>query len=679
MNNLRLWVGLAGLHLCVHSPAILAAETLDEIEVEAVADPAVVTVDPESVPGAPAADAGEFLRAITGVDGIRMGGHGIDPVIRGQAQSRLDIDLDGASVNGGCPNRMDPPTSYAPIETYDRIEITRGVKTLTEGPGATGGRVSFMRLTEPLAEGERMRGQVGAGYGSNGPRWNGFADVTAGGTQGYARLLGHYTDADNYEDGNGDEVRSSFTSYGGAAILGYVPSETTSVELTVERNRTDDALYAGAGMDAPETENDSVLLKTRYDTWQFELYRSEVEHVMDNYTLRDPASPMMLMRVPSTSDTTGGMLSKMLEVGSTVWTLGVDYQGVEQDATRYNDYNDTINSVLWPDAQIDTAGVFAEMDRPLGTAQMLRLGLRYDQVESEAGRADVQPPGMLMSPNELYTLYYGLTAEQRTERLWSALGGWELTLDRLPGRLFVTASSVARAADATERFIASNGAPDTMRWVGNPDIDAERHNQLEVGLALARRGWTVDTSVYYDRVNDYILRDRAHLQDGILLDDNTTIYRNVDATLYGAELDWNQSWTERWRSQVGVAYVHAQNTTDDRAIAQTPPLTGTFAVIYGPRSWELGARLRATDDQNRVDDDINTGSGLDAGPTGGYAVLDLFGRYNIGRQLRIDYGVDNLFDRYYYEHLNKPNAFETDVIRVAEPGRSVWLKATAQF
>ena len=58
-------------------------------------------------------DGGEYLRGLTGVSGTRMGGHGIDPIIRGQSQTRINILLDGAYVHGGCPNRMDPPSAYA--------------------------------------------------------------------------------------------------------------------------------------------------------------------------------------------------------------------------------------------------------------------------------------------------------------------------------------------------------------------------------------------------------------------------------------------------------------------------------------------------------------------------------------------------------------------------------------
>lgn len=71
-------------------------------------------------------------------------------------------------------------------------------------------------------------------------------------------------------------------------------------------------------------------------------------------------------------------------------------------------------------------------------------------------------------------------------------------------------------------------------------------------------------SVYYNDVSDYILRDRAHGQSGILQDDNATIYRNVDAQLYGFEMEAGIRWGSFWSSRATLAYVHARNSDDSR-------------------------------------------------------------------------------------------------------------------
>ena len=61
--------------------------------------------------------------------------------------------------------------------------------------------------------------------------------------------------------------------------------------------------------------------------------------------------------------------------------------------------------------------------------------------------------------------------------------------------------------------------------------------------------------------------------------DNATIYRNVTAVIYGLDYEASYKWSDNWRSNFTAAYVNANNTTDDRAIAQTPPLEGTVISI----------------------------------------------------------------------------------------------------
>src|SRR6056297_3824034 len=93
----------------------------------------------------PASDAAEVLRAVPGVTSGRMGGHGLELVIRGQQQNQLNIIDAGSFTYGACPNRMDPPTSSASFLRADEIVIERGYASVTHGPGGSGGTVILER------------------------------------------------------------------------------------------------------------------------------------------------------------------------------------------------------------------------------------------------------------------------------------------------------------------------------------------------------------------------------------------------------------------------------------------------------------------------------------------------------------------------------------------------------
>jgi iron complex outermembrane receptor protein len=657
-----------------------AQEVLETVTVTGTTTPATTPIDPDEL--STTRESADMLRDIPGVSGSRMGGHGTDPVIRGLGQTRLNVLLDGAYVHGGCPNRMDPPTAYAPPTSYEDITVIKGVQTLEHGSGGPGGTILFERATPRFSADEQVRANLDMGYRSNGDGWDFAADVAGGNETAYVRFIGSRMKSGNYEDGDGDDVRSAYKETSGTAILGYTPNDDTLLELSVERQETRDLLFAGAGMDSPLADNDTYRLKFKtsdlsgaLSSLKAEIYRSEVEHVMDNYTLRTPANPMMLMRAPSSSDTTGGRLVAEVDSSLGEWKLGIDFQDNDRDATRTNDANGMLNSILWPGVSIDQRGVFAELTHELDKVNRVIAGARYDHVSSDASKADVVPNMPPLSPNDLYAIYYnGAQAEKRTEHNWGGLLRLERDLANGLGMVYAGLSRTVRTADATERFLASNGMTPSARWVGNPGIDPEKHRQLELGVQLKRNAWDLSASVYYNDVDDYILRDRFH-QVG----NNATIYRNVDASLYGGEINVGYLWTANWRSEFGLAYVHADNDTDDRPIAQTPPLEGIASLEYTGGTWDAGMRVRAAAQQTRVDDDVLTGSGLDVDKTPGWAVVDIFGRYEVNDRIDVNFGVDNLFDKEYAQHLNRSSAFDPLQVQVNEPGRSAWVKLSAEF
>ena len=626
-------------------------------------------------------DTGDLLRDLPGVSGSRMGGHGIDPVIRGLGQTRINVLLDGAFVHGACPNRMDPPTAYAPAAGYDLITIMRGVTTLEYG-GGPGGTVLLERDTERFTAQERQRALIAAGYRDNASVRDLSADLATGTERGFVRAFGSLKDARNYQDGDGNAVRSAFEERSAGAVLGWTPSDERRLEISAEAQRLRDELFAGAGMDSPKSDNDLFRIAWRdqavgpFDGLRAELAISRVDHVMDNYTLRTPMNPMMLMRAPATSDTDSGRVVGEIERDTVLWRMGLSLQNNRREATRVNDANGMLQSQLWPDAQIDQAGLFAEAEWSFAERHRLIGGLRLDRVHARANRVDTQPGGMFLSPRELYAIYYGEDADgsRVTESNLGGLLRLEHDLAR-PGTVYLALSSTVRTADATERYFASNAGMPSGRWVGNPGLDPERHWQLETGLLMKAGEWELDGSIFYNRVDNYILRDRFR-QPG----NNATVYRNVDATFWGGELGLAYRWAERWRADVGLAYVRARNDSANRQpLAQTPPLEALFELSWQGDEVEAFGRLRAAARQSRIDDNPLVGTGLDTRATPGWAVFDLGLRYRISDQWSLDAGIDNLLDRQYAQHLNRSSAFDVEQVQVNEPGRSAWLKLAWRY
>jgi len=630
------------------------------------------------------ADGGEFLLQTPGVSGVKMGNHGIDPVIRGQKHNQLNILLDGAYVHGGCPNRMDPPSAYASAEIYDQVTVLKGVQTLIYGAGGSGGTVLFERSIPKFEDGETVNTKVGAGYRSNGNAWDIFADVAAGSKEGYARASATTKKVGTYKDGDGKDVRSGYSEQSLITSLGGKSDGGLKYRFDIDAVRGTDILYAGANMDSPQADNDTYKLSIEseklamFETVKAEIYRSDVTHDMDNYSYR---TSTMWMRVPSKSITDGIRLNADMVLAKGDLTLGVDYKKGDRDATRYGGAAGTIptnsNAFMWPGVETDQTGLFAEYLGNFGKGNSYTAGMRLDKVNTNATKAALAADSGAIA-NNLYNMYYGVSASKKTENNVSALYRMEHDLNK-NNMLFWGVSRTVRTADETERYLAAGSTTASNRWVGNPDLKPEVHAQLDVGLNFKGKNTTSSVSVYYDNVSDYILRDRAHGQAGINQTDNATIYRNVAAVLYGIDYEASYKWSDNWRSNFSAAYVHSQNTTDDRVIAQTPPLEGTASLEYFNNDWLVGVDVRLVDEQTRVEGDITTDSGLDAGPSKSFGVLNLYGSIKLGKKGNLKAGIDNVLDKTYAEHLNKPSAFDTSVVRVNEAGRSVWTRVSVKF
>jgi iron complex outermembrane receptor protein len=633
-------------------------------------------------------DGAAALRGQPGLNLARMGGHGLDPVVRGQQHERVLVEQGGVMVHGGCPNRMDPPTAYASIDLFDTLRFTRGVTSMTGLPPSPAGSVDFQR--DDPAQGW---------HGSTSLRGSGDAPVrgaSAGSSwadeQWFGRASLNWEDAGNYRDGDGNVVRSAYTQSGGSLDGGW-RGDAASARLEVGAVNIDDALFAGAGMDSPKSDLRRAAASGDWNLgdegvvsggqWRFGY--ATVDHVMDNYTLRELTAPRQL-RVDSTTESLVGDADIVLRpVEDGALRLGLSGTRENLDASRFtNDASGEVNSLqslLWPDVTTEDLGVYGEYRHELDEYRFT-VGLRVDRVDAEAASRNVDPSPItpMMNPpaaSALYNSYYGVTGEDVSE---TNLGG--LLRAEGPAGLeglqwFGALSQVTRSASGNERFLAAwaPGMMANMRWVGNPSLEPEVHRQLELGVASSGDTWQVELTGFYDDVSDWIMRDTARGQDGIRLADGASIYRNVDASLFGGELSGLWGPVEHLELTASLGYVHGDNDTDDKPLAQMPPLGGRLGAAWNTERWAVGLVMDWAARQDRIDEDSN----LDIDETAGWAVLGAWGRCELDHGLTLEAGVDNIFNHNYATHLNRASAFDPTVERVNEPGFDAWVGGRWEF
>jgi iron complex outermembrane receptor protein len=655
--------------------------TLDPITVKdaqaIVQDGQSTAFDPALLPVPAGLDGGALLSAIPGVSASRMGGHGLDIIIRGMQKNQLNIIDAGSFTYGGCPNRMDPPTSIAAFYRADKVIVERGYASVTNGPGGSGGTVRLERAAPEFETGRLFSGSLIAGANSNGTGASiaGTVAVDLGGGF-YAELSGERKQSDDYQDGDGRDVRSGFTQKSAGLTFGY-DKDGVDLALDIEKDRAEDVKFAGAQMDSPLSETMTYRLRGGLDVdmgaltrVEGVLFSSNVDHTMDNYTLRTPAAMKML--APTTSDTFGSKIEGQFEFGQTKAKLGVDFQSNNRRALGYSSMAsmpinlDKPSSLSWPDVTIAQLGIYGETETALSEASTLKLGLRYDHVRASAGEADVVVGGT--TANDYYMMVYGTDfAEARTEDNIGGLIRFEHDLSS-ETKLFAGLSRSVRTADTNERAFA-RGMMGVPSYVGNPDINPEKHTQFDIGIAMQTETYGFTATAFYDRVSDYILQDHISWPGAMM---GVTTYRNINAELAGVEL--SGQWALGQVLLAGdMSYTYGGNRSDGGALGQIPPLQGTISATYDADIWQIGARVNWASKQDRIY------SVLDAGETAGYATLDVFGTYALNDDVALLAGIDNLFDKPYATHLNRSNTFDTSVEKVNEPGRNVYVAVQMQF
>ncbi|GAA3935089.1 TonB-dependent copper receptor [Litoribacillus peritrichatus] len=636
----------------------------------------------------PMNDSGELLRSINGMTATRRGGHGFEPIIRGQQQSQLNILSDGGYIVSACPGRMDPATSYIGMETFDKVTVIKGNRSVIYGSGGSGGTILFERQRPEFEDGKPYQGTVTLGHTDNSEATSGSVDLSAGSDRGFVRVYAEKTDSGNYDDGDGNTVSSAYESLTQGVMLGFDVTDIDYIQLGYEQSRQDDIHYAGNGMDSPYADADNVRGKWVHeapigviDAFELNFYRTDVEHLMDNYSVRDRVGMMGQMKSPASSESWGGRFLAKTYGEASELRYGVDYRASDQEVTRYMDMMGngfTASSILWPDVELRNTGLFAEFDYQLNAQDMLRAGVRVDHWTAEATSADdtygMMPP---KSPNGLYETYYGSEADKRSENELGFVFGWDR--DMANNMTFsANLSRTARIPDANELYIASDkemrmmGMTRQDDWVGNPDLDAEIHHQLDLSLQQAAKSYSWSATAFYDYVEDYIERYQAGTGN-----DSVLKYRNVTATLAGFELEGQYAFTERVITRATLAYTRGMNTDDDTDLAQIAPLEAHFYADYKTQQWGTGLEWVVAKGQDRVDDD----SGFDAGESNGFGVLHLKAFYQVAEPVKIEAGVENVFDKTYAYHVNSANAdpFNPLAVRVNEPGRQLWVKGVYKF
>lgn len=660
-----------------------AADSLDEVVVTAPQsiEPLTVKTDPKKPrQPVPAHDGADYLKTIPGFSVIRKGGTDGDPVFRGMAGSRINVLMNGENIMGGCGGRMDPPTAYVFPAAYDSITVLKGPQSVVHGPGSSAAVVMFDQVNDRAEAG--FHGDAALTVGSFG-RHDEVLSGRLGAESAYARVDATRTQAGDYKDGAGNAVRSNYKRWSGNAALGWTPDADTKVEVSTAKS-DGYAAYADRAMDGIKFTRENLGLKfdkkhisSLVDRIEAQVYYNYIDHVMDNFTLRPFAAASYMVNNPDRK-TTGGRVATTLLLGeATKATIGVDSQtnihtlrtgmSMAMGGSAAAANSAYLNAARVEDMRFKQTGVFGEATHVVGEKVRVVAGLRVDFHEAHDSR----------------TAAASSTAGQTDKTtLKSYFGRYEMDRESNEGTSYVGLGYAERSPDYWERK-ATSVSGSTAVLNSSFFVKPEKTTQLDIGTSWSAGEMTTTVSAFYGKVTDYILMKWANGLTPLAV----AQARNINVTTMGGEADMTYRVTDAWQSNVTLAYVHATNDTDNKPLAQQPPLELRLGANYDDKTFLFGALLRTVAAQNSYD--VGSGNivayGMDYGRTGGFSVFSLNGGWHAAKSVLVTAGIDNVFNKRYSEALSRGFGGAVSGYtmptnnRISEMGRNAWVKANFDF
>ena len=517
--------------------------------------------------------------------------------------------------------------------------------------GLVSGSVQFIRKDPDFTE-KPYNINATLTAGSN-DRLDGSLEAEFGGKYGYVRTNISYNEDDDYKDGDGNRIHSNFKRDSQMLQLGITPTENTTIAGTYERSRAKVA-YADRMMDGSKFDRDAWNIRftqRNLTPWFSELElrygKSEIDHVMDTYSLRtiyNPAGKQIKNANNPKRNTDTGRLKATFDWDKLNLQTGLDYLDDVHVARHERSGDGYSHKPYMPNQSFKQWGVFTEASWQQTDNQRWVAGLRHDQVKAHYDTARVTDPVL---KHQKFNLNSGFLR-------------WERNTDT--GLKYYAGFGIAeRAPDYWERLRSENKA-----------IRAEQNRQIDAGVIWKRPNLHASVSVFGSNIKDFIMMERQGMDFNV---------RNINASRFGGEAEVKWAFAPNWEVGTSLAYTHGKNRTDGKPLAQTPPLEWNNTLAFDNGKLSAGALWRVVAKQNRYSKGQGNIVGQDIGASSGFGVLSLNAGWKFSKYATLQGGVDNVFNKTYAEFVSRggdPSA-GTQTMRVNEPGRTAWLRLQAKF
>ena len=716
-------------------PVMAQVTALEPVTVTAPADAKALgeTLPVDAIGGQDRAstnDAASLLRQVPGLSLQGAGAVSSLPALRGLADDRLRIKLDGMDLISSCPNHMNPPLSYLDAATAGGFKVFAGITPVSLGGDSLGGTIQAESITPRFAakEGESLlTGQAAARWDSSGDARGLSLSATQASKvfsvnyTGSAAEAGNLKAAQDFNLGTAtgrpghslplDEIGSSaYKSRNHQLGLAYRQGADT-FEARLGYQDIPYQLYPNQRMDMLGNEQTRLNLHWRgRQSWgvlDTRIWHEAVDHYMNfgaDKQFQYGTAPGMPMY--TASENTGVTLkAEWSGDAGTQWRAGLDWQRYRLDdwwppsGTAGGMQPDTHLNIN--NGQRDRLAVHAEAEMRHSSAWSSLWGARFERVEMDAG--DVDAYGVAVTPEQTvfnnraraktdHNLDLSLLARYQPHESFDVEFGLGRKV-RSPN-LYQRYTWRTRAMEMVMNTLVNDG----NGYVGDIDLKPETAHTLSATFDwhAPDRAWEFKATPHVSEVKDFIDAERCTTANTVAgsgcpaanAATNQFVqlkYVNQDARLYGLDLSGRMPLGKTSVGNFGLlatgSYTRGKNRSTGDGLYNIMPLNGSLSITHRQAGWDNALEFQAVDGKSRVSAVRNEVR------TGGYGLVNLRTSHS-WKQVRLDAGIENLLDKAYSHPLGGAYVGQGSTmmingipwgVTVPGAGRSLYLGLSVSF
>ncbi|HQV54759.1 MAG TPA: TonB-dependent receptor [Chitinophagaceae bacterium] len=608
----------------------------------------------------------DILSRLPEVSLIRRGSYGMEPSIRSFSGGQINVLVDGMRIHGACTDKMDPATIYIEPINLENLQV----QTTASGfiSGSTIGGTIDMKMAEPdFLQNKKLTGVVSSGYQSAANSFFESAKLNYSSNRWAFRASGTYRKSNNYRSGGGEEINfSQYEKLNYSLSAKFQQNNNTYIKADLLADDGWNIGYPALPMDVGSANARVASLSIHHSDfskwlykWQMKVYANKISHFMDD--TKRPFVPIH-MDMPGLSKTFGAFAEGEMKLNKKQ-RLSIRADGsstyLSASMTMYQPGQLPMYMLTWPDNRKGQYGIAASWITEIDSTLKLQI----------TSRADIITYSLATVAAKDQVSIFGYSAANRNDLLKNISTQLSKKITKnLKATGSISYSERMPTASELYGFYLFNNS-DGFDYIGSPELKKENAWQADASILYSKGRNRVQFNYFYSRMANYIMGKVDPTLSTMTIGANgVKSYINIsNASISGFEASAFLKPTADLDIVSTVRYTKGKDA-DGNPLPFIAPFKNLTSFRYQPGIISIQLESETALQQNKV----SYQAGEDKTP--GYFLLNTRLGYatTISKSsVELQVGVENIFDKKYYEHLDWGN--------INRSGRNIYVQTKLLF